>query len=323
MVKLREIDAVLSQLEALATLRGEAQEGFERVMETVEVDCRWIDRAVGDLSSSAGGDGAAGPQRRDFERQIALTLRARLNDRTKAMQQCAALRQKTLKDQRRRRDKFARLSGSGRAAAAKVRLDTPLFNATLKPLATSSQRTADRADKATGDRSGDGATDGTTDGPTDGPTDGTTDGTPTPPRSNGAGGSSTFGNGLRSRRPQQPTVWDPTSVTNSRLQLQEHQKQQQQMLLLEQASRRRLEHAQTIESEIGKLGDMFSRFSTLIAEQAEVVVRLDDDLEVARVEVDAGYDALTDAQRLIKGNRSLIIKVFALIIVFTFIFVRY
>ena len=277
--KLGEIDVVLSQLEGLATFKGESQ-GFERVMETVEVDCRWVDRAVTELADAAAKQ--TRPQRRDFERHVALHLRGRLTDRTKAVQKCAGIRQKTLKDQRRRRDKY-----TAPTVQAKVQLDAPLFRSFPPP-------------------------------PPQPPTT-TTNGGPIPGTFAAASSS-----GLRSRGSRHPSVWDPNAVKdNTRLQLQDHQKQQQQMLLMEQASRRRLEHAQNLESEIGNLGDMFSRFSSLVAQQAEVVERLDDDVEIARMTVDAGHASLSDAQRVISGNRGLILKVFGLILVFTFIFIRY
>ncbi|KAJ1455310.1 hypothetical protein M885DRAFT_441222 [Pelagophyceae sp. CCMP2097] len=67
------------------------------------------------------------------------------------------------------------------------------------------------------------------------------------------------------------------------------QQQQQQQTMLEETSRRRLDSAHGIEKEIGKLGELFSRFSSLVAQQAEVVERLDDDVEGAVFEVEAGH----------------------------------
>lgn len=120
--------------------------------------------------------------------------------------------------------------------------------------------------------------------------------------------------GLRSRR--------PAAAPSSHSRLKLDQQRQQQQLLLEQTSRRRLDHAHTIEAEIGKLGELFSRFSSLVAQQAEVVERLDDDVENARAEVDQGHHELNTAQAIIKGNRSLLIKIFALIVVFIILFLR-
>ena len=75
--------------------------------------------------------------------------------------------------------------------------------------------------------------------------------------------------------------------------MERQQQQQRQQLVLEQNARQRLDHALDVEKEIGKLGEVFSRFAGLVAQQAEVVERLDDDVEASRADVDAGYSELT------------------------------
>ena len=81
--------------------------------------------------------------------------------------------------------------------------------------------------------------------------------------------------------------------------------------------------AHNIESQIGKLGDVFSRFSSLVAQQSEVVERLDMDVEGAMHEVEAGHVEISKAQKILHGNRALMIKVFALLIVLIVLFVAY
>ena len=110
--------------------------------------------------------------------------------------------------------------------------------------------------------------------------------------------------GMRSRRPQQV---EETS------RLERQQQQQRQQLVLEQNARQRLEHALDVEKEIGKLGEVFSRFAGLVAQQAEVVERLDDDVEASRADVDSGYSELTRAHERIRGNRALYLKIFAIV----------
>ncbi|KAJ8612556.1 hypothetical protein CTAYLR_003738 [Chrysophaeum taylorii] len=276
--KMRDIDTLVSRLEALVG-RGERAENFEVVMESVEVDCKWVHRAVGvalDAAEKRRG------QRRDFERQIALNLRTQLDERTKKVQNCAVLRQKTLKHQQERRHKFSR---PGPSISAKVQLDTPLFSTPFEPPKPATPPTPAAR--------------------------------PPPPIVGGTFSAPV----LRSRRP--PVREHQPTTTNSRLQLQQRQQAQQQQLLLEQTSRRRLDHAHTIESEIGKLGELFSRFSTLLAQQGEVVERLDDDVENARREVETGHGELSKAQAIIQGNRALLLKIFAIIIVFIIIYILF
>ena len=82
---------------------------------------------------------------------------------------------------------------------------------------------------------------------------------------------------------------------------------------MEQNARQRLEHALDVEKEIGKLGEVFSRFAGLVAQQAEVVERLDDDVEASRADVDAGHSELTRAHERIRGNRALYLKIFGIV----------
>lgn len=277
--KLSEIESLVRRLDALVGLRGEtsvSQSQFELVMESVADDCKWVDRELQRATDAAKLEVG---QRRDFEHQIALTLRKQLEQQAKKVQNCADLRQKTLQEQQQRRN---RLSRAGQAISASVQLDTPLFK-TYAPPNSPPQ--------------------------------------PEPPRPPyQALPPPSFSSGLRSRRTAASVIESP-HPTNSRLQLEHRQRQQQQQFLLEQTSRRRLDHAHTIESEIGKLGELFSRFSSLVAQQAEVVERLDDDVESARAEVEAGHKELTSAQAIILGNRSLLIKIFGLILIFIVLFV--
>ena len=50
-----------------------------------------------------------------------------------------------------------------------------------------------------------------------------------------------------------------------------------------------------------------------VAQQAEVVERLDDDVEASRADVDSGYSELTRAHERIRGNRALYLKIFGIV----------
>ena len=79
----------------------------------------------------------------------------------------------------------------------------------------------------------------------------------------------------------------------------------------------------SIEKEIGKLGEVFSRFASLVARQAEVVERLDDDVEGALDDVDAGHAEIVRAQEILRGNRALFMKVFGILIFLIVAFVYF
>mmetsp|Transcript_6310 Transcript_6310/g.8855 ORF Transcript_6310/g.8855 Transcript_6310/m.8855 type:complete len:291 (-) Transcript_6310:129-1001(-) len=289
---------VVDELESLARIKGETAAGnqFEKLMESVEVDVRWVSASIAKLSQSASS-----PQRREFERQIALHLRSRCTERTKAVQRCAELRQESLSAQQKRRDKYMATASH---AVVSVALDAPYLQAAYKPLTANnltqngwqptrkynSQESPSKNQKQM-----------------------------TSPAPIG----STFG--LRARKPitETPNVWDPSTVNNSRLQLQQHHEQQQQRILLEHTARERLTRAHDIEKQVSNLGALFSRFSTLIAEQAEVVVRLDEETGETLMQVEQGRAELSKAEKIIRGNRSLIIKVFVILILFIIYFLRF
>ncbi|CAB9521278.1 SNARE domain [Seminavis robusta] len=84
----------------------------------------------------------------------------------------------------------------------------------------------------------------------------------------------------------------------------------------------RLEEAQQAETKLASLMTMFSKMANLVVQQGEVVERVEDDVEEGLVEVIAGQQEITTLYDIKKGNRGLIIKVFALLIFFI-IFMRF
>ncbi|CAN0479889.1 unnamed protein product [Ectocarpus sp. 8 AP-2014] len=66
---------------------------------------------------------------------------------------------------------------------------------------------------------------------------------------------------------------------------------------------------------IGDLGQMFSRFSTMVAAQEEVVMHIEDDVEAAHAFAEEGQAHLAKYYQITSGNRGIIIKVFIMLIV--------
>lgn len=55
----------------------------------------------------------------------------------------------------------------------------------------------------------------------------------------------------------------------------------------------------------------------------QVIHRIDDDVELALADVEAGHADLLKFHSIISGNRGVILKVFAILIIFIILFVRY
>ena len=120
--KLSEIDGRLANLRAAAERKHDGgANAFERAMAAVERDCAWADKGIAAILAAA--DGKRG-QRRDHERVIAATLRSRLGDRLREVQACAAARQRALKEQQKRRNKFSH-SGPAIGVRRARRFSTP------------------------------------------------------------------------------------------------------------------------------------------------------------------------------------------------------
>lgn len=66
----------------------------------------------------------------------------------------------------------------------------------------------------------------------------------------------------------------------------------------------------------------FLRLQTLISEQSEQIDKIEDDVEAASFDVQAGQNSITEVYSLKKGNRPLILRVFG-ILIFVIIFMRF
>lgn len=65
----------------------------------------------------------------------------------------------------------------------------------------------------------------------------------------------------------------------------------------------------------------FTKMSSLISQQGEVLERIEDDVEAAAGDIDAGHDELVKVYGMTKGNRGLILKVFG-ILIFLILFMK-
>mmetsp|Transcript_29837 Transcript_29837/g.79681 ORF Transcript_29837/g.79681 Transcript_29837/m.79681 type:complete len:101 (-) Transcript_29837:7-309(-) len=73
---------------------------------------------------------------------------------------------------------------------------------------------------------------------------------------------------------------------------------------------------------VEKLSEVFTRFGALVVEQGETIRIIDRDIEEASMEVEEGHRHVGKTYAITKGNRSVIIKVFATILIFAVVLTR-
>ncbi|CBN77692.1 Soluble NSF Attachment Protein (SNAP) Receptor (SNARE) [Ectocarpus siliculosus] len=89
---------------------------------------------------------------------------------------------------------------------------------------------------------------------------------------------------------------------------------------VQEDSKTRVDESHKVEKMIGDLGQMFSRFSTMVAAQEEVVMHIEDDVEAAHAFAEEGQAHLAKYYQITSGNRGIIIKVFIMLIVCIWVF---
>ena len=78
-----------------------------------------------------------------------------------------------------------------------------------------------------------------------------------------------------------------------------------------------------VEKTIHELGSLFKRLSTMINEQAELVDRIDDDIENAVTTTNKAHQALLKTYENISSNKPLYMKLSAILLVFIIFFVLF
>ena len=82
----------------------------------------------------------------------------------------------------------------------------------------------------------------------------------------------------------------------------------------------RMQAAEKVEQSIAQLGSLFTQMASLVVTQGEVVMRIEDDVEAGLANVEQGHEEMTKFYDITKGNRSLIIKILALLLFFILLF---
>lgn len=115
---------------------------------------------------------------------------------------------------------------------------------------------------------------------------------------------------------------DPNQEEESKIHDSNSVMAQIQMRRESRQTQQRLESARQAERSLAELTTMFSKMSHLIQSQGETLVKIEDDVEAAMDHVEAGREEIVKLYEWTKGNRGLIIKVFALLIFFI-VFMRF
>lgn len=68
------------------------------------------------------------------------------------------------------------------------------------------------------------------------------------------------------------------------------------------------------------MGQLFSQMATLVLEQSETLARIEDDVEIGLSDTKEAHQSMENLYEITKGNRSMIIKIFLLLIFFIFLF---
>lgn len=103
--------------------------------------------------------------------------------------------------------------------------------------------------------------------------------------------------------------------------LQQQQQQQQQMVPFQDSyMQSRAEALQNVEATIHELGSIFNQLATLVSEQGEIAIRIDENMEDTLANVEGAQGALLKYLNSISSNRWLMIKIFFVLIFFLMIF---
>lgn len=103
-----------------------------------------------------------------------------------------------------------------------------------------------------------------------------------------------------------------------------HQDHYQQMQLIDEQDayiQSRADTMQNIESTIVELGSIFQQLALMVKEQEEMVQRIDSNVEDTQLNVEAAHLEILKYFQSISSNRWLMIKIFAVLIIFFIIFV--
>ncbi|KAJ7964009.1 putative Syntaxin [Quillaja saponaria] len=136
-----------------------------------------------------------------------------------------------------------------------------------------------------------------------------------------------------SERLQQTSVLPSNGVPagnqlRRRLAVENTPSQHMEMSMLQQVVPRQENYTQSraaalhnVESTITELSGIFTNLATMVAQQGELAIRIDDNMEESLANVEGARSALLKHLHQISSNRWLLIKIFAILILFLMVFI--
>ncbi|KAF7830222.1 syntaxin-32 [Senna tora] len=104
------------------------------------------------------------------------------------------------------------------------------------------------------------------------------------------------------------------------LQQQQQQQQQQLVPLQDTYMQSRAEALQNVESTIHELSNIFNQLATLVSQQGEIAIRIDENMDDTLANVEGAQGQLLKYLNSISSNRWLMIKIFFVLIFFLMVF---
>lgn len=132
---------------------------------------------------------------------------------------------------------------------------------------------------------------------------------------------------LRQQTDRRKKLGDTTSVVPSRNRRAFVPDEQMSLMAQEEKDGSQEYYAQReasvkeIEQTVAELSQMYAQLATLMASQEEMVIYIDDNVDRANMAVTAGHGELLKYMENLAGNRWLILKIFATIILFAMFFI--
>jgi len=80
---------------------------------------------------------------------------------------------------------------------------------------------------------------------------------------------------------------------------------------------------ETVESQIGDLGTIFNKLAVMVSEHADMVQRVEDNVDDAADTINLSMAQLTDTLENLRTNRALALKVFGVIAIFIILFITF
>ncbi|CAK9172287.1 unnamed protein product [Ilex paraguariensis] len=130
-----------------------------------------------------------------------------------------------------------------------------------------------------------------------------------PPWANGSGSSSQLFPSKQADGESQPL-----------LQQQQNQQQQQLVPLQDSYMQSRAEALHNVESTIHELSNIFTQLATMVSQQGELAIRIDENMEDTLANVEGAQGQLVRYLNGISSNRWLMIKIFFVLLVFLMFF---